>query len=367
MVPRRIVMILYEASFGGVERQAELLAEAAKAKGHSVTLIVLGEEGPALKRFEQHCESIQVLRANVHNDLSLHRRLRQATQSGHDVAFIFSTAKLAVLSNALSKTCPRQILHVGNPVGLKWNDQWKQTIRSWIFRPSPGLSLVANSEHTLSSLQAHPFYRRFPLHVSPNCVRIPVEPSVLRERCEPLRIGMVARLDPIKDHATLIRAVGMLHKQGVPIECELMGRGPIEEELKQLAQAEGLLESGVVKFAGWSAEVDSALRRWDIFVFSTTAQEGFGNAAAEAMAYGLPCILTEVGPCRSVGGQATKYVPPQDAESLAKVIASLAQEYPERLRLAALARQRAVECFQPERKLADFMRIAWPQREEHNK
>ena len=74
---------------------------------------------------------------------------------------------------------------------------------------APG-RLVANSEHTLSSLQAHPFYRRFPLHVSPNCVRIPVEPAKLRERCEPLRIGMVARLDPIKDHATLIFATDYL-------------------------------------------------------------------------------------------------------------------------------------------------------------
>jgi glycosyltransferase involved in cell wall biosynthesis len=134
----------------------------------------------------------------------------------------------------------------------------------------------------------------------------------------------------------------------------------MEEQLKQLAHQEGLPPHGVMKFTGWSAEVDTALRDWDLFIFSTTVREGFGNAAAEAMAYGLPCILTDVGPCRSVGGEAALYTPPFQVKTLAQLITSLAQNFPERQRLAGLARQRAIECFQPARKLADFLRFAWP-------
>lgn len=359
MPPKRIVMILYQASFGGVERQAELLAEVAKVEGHTVTLVILAGEGPVLPRFENHCEQIKVLNANVHNDFELHRLLQSAVASTYDVAFLFSTAKLPVLSNALRAYCPLQILHVGNPVGDDWKARWKQQIRSWYFRPSSGLSLVANSEHTFKSLKDHPFFKSFPLHVSPNCVRIPDKPVVLREVCNPIRLGMVARLDPIKDHATIVKAVGMLHRKGAAIECEFIGRGSLEEELQKQARAEGL-PCGTMKFTGWSPEVDTSLRQWDLFVFSTTAQEGFGNAAAEAMAYGLPCILTDVGPCRSVGGESTTYVQPHDVEGLANQIVHLANDYPQRRWLSELARARAIECFQPARKLADFMRIAWP-------
>ena len=80
----------------------------------------------------------------------------------------------------------------------------------------------------------------------------------------------------------------------------------------------------MVVFSGWIADVEATLKQWDLFVFSTTAQEGFGNAAAEAMAYGLPCIFTDIGPCREVGSDAVEYVPAGDAQALAKKIRELA-------------------------------------------
>lgn len=353
---QRLLFVLYELSFGGVERQAELLAQAAKQAGHRVSLLVLGSEGPALSRFRAHCDVIQVLNANVHSDLDLQKRIRAALKSEYDFAFLFAVAKFPVLSNALRRAVPRQILHVGNPAGATWQERWKQQIRNWLFPCSAGLRLVANSRHTLESLQAHPFYRRFSLHVSLNCVRVPERPVVLRESCQPIRVGMVARLDPIKDHATLIRAVGLLRERGVGIECELLGRGALEDELKLLA-VDLRLADGAVRFSGWSADVEDALRRWDIFVFSVTVREGFGNAAAEAMAFGLPCILTDVGPCREVGGDAAAYVPPGDPEALADRIAELAADAAQRRRLGAAAHEHAGKQFRAERKLGEFLSI----------
>ena len=102
-----------------------------------------------------------------------------------------------------------------------------------------------------------------------------------------------------------------------------------------------------------------ALGRWDIFVFSTTAQEGFGNAAAEAMAHGLPCIFTDVGPCREVGAEAVEYVPQGDDRSLAERIAALASDASRRSELASAARARAQSCFGAERKLSDFLSLAF--------
>jgi glycosyltransferase involved in cell wall biosynthesis len=350
-----LLLVLSGASFGGVERQAELLAEAARQDGHQVSLVVLGGEGPALPRFRPHCRSIQTLNADLRNDLQIHRRLRAAARPGHDIAFLFSTGKFTVLSHALRPVVSHQILHVGNPAGSSLQERWKQQVRCWLFPPAPGLCLIANSQYTLGSLRAHPFYRRFPLRVSLNCVRVPEGPAHLREQCAPVRIGMVARLDYIKDHATLIRAVGLLKREGVSVECELVGEGPMEGRLRQLAAAEGLAPGEAVTFAGRQDDIGSALRRWDIFVFSTSAQEGFGNAAAEAMAYGLPTILTDVGPSREVGADAVAYVPPANPGVLAQTIRTLAKDFGRRRELGTAARERARRHFSARRKLDDFL------------
>ncbi|MBL8822637.1 MAG: glycosyltransferase [Planctomycetia bacterium] len=360
MPPRRLLFLLYELSFGGVERQAQLLAEAAKSQGHHVTLLVLGGDGPAHPRFTPICEQIIILHAPVNRDMALHQAIRQAVQPlQHDAAFLFSTAKLPVISHALRSRIPMQIMHVGNPTRWSWMEYFKQSVRSLYFRPSRQLFLVANSRYTLQSLNDHFYYQPFPLSFSLNCVRIPDTPVSIRETCEPLRIGMVARLDRIKDHATLLRAVALARKQGVNVVCELLGRGELEEELKKLSVELGLEQA--VRFIGWSADVDSTMRQWDIFVFSTTEQEGFGNAAAEAMAAGLPCILTDIGPCREVGGDAVRYVPFANPQALADAIIAL-QSPVIRRDLSTRARARAQKYFRADRKLADFLRIAFASR-----
>jgi len=356
---KRLLFIVYELSFGGVERQAELLAEAAKTEGHEVTLLVLGKNGPAYDRFGPFCHNITILDAPLRKDWQLHRSIQHAVQGQqYDLAFLFSTAKMTVVSHAIRTAVAHQVVPVGNPITAGRAEYWKQLIRTWLFPPSPSLHLVANSQHTLRSLQAHPYYRRYPLHVSLNSVRIPNQPVTLRDRCEPLRLGMVARLDEIKDHATLIRALAILHKEGLAVRCELLGRGALEEQLKAQAREAGVLDNDVVAFSGWVADVEAILKQWDLFVFSTTAQEGFGNAAAEAMAYGLPCILTDIGPCREVGGDAVEYVPAGDAEALAKKIRELAGDAARRRFLGAAAYARTSEHFRPSRNLQDYLKIA---------
>jgi len=356
--PLRLLFVLHQAAFGGVERQAELMAGAAAKAGHRVSLVILGGEGPALARFRPHCDSIQLLGVNVSNDLEVWRSLRRSTDAAHDAAFLFNVAKFPVVSNALARRVRRQVLHVGNPVGAGAAERWKQQLRSWVFPPSPRLRMAANSQHTLRSMQAHPFYGRFAARVSLNCVRAPDAPVAVRDAPEILRIGMVARLDEIKDHATLIRATGQLARRGMRVRCELIGRGPVEASLRRLAADEGLLTNGVVAFSGWLEDVGQALGRWDLFVFATTAREGFGNAAAEAMAAGLPCIFTDVGPCREVGGDTVAYVPPQDASALAQAIAALAADPARRHAFSAAARGRALVAFGADRKLADFLSLA---------
>lgn len=357
MTSKRLLFVLYELAFGGVERQAQLLAEAAHALGHRVSLLVLGTDGPAFARFAACCDRITILNAPISNDFALHRTIRLGIANHqYDAAILFSTAKLPVISHALKERVPVQLVHVGNPAERILTEQLKHQLRSIFFPPSAQLQLVANSQYTLNTLLEHPFYRQFPAAMSWNSTHLPEHPVEIREICEPLRIGMVARLDRIKDQSTLIKAVAEARKlaPGTKVVCELVGGGELESSLK--AEAEQLKLDSSVIFAGWVDNVPERLRSWDLFVFSTTAREGFGNAAAEAMGIGLPCIFTDVGPCREVGADAVEYVPPVNALALAQAILGMA-EAGKRRSFAARSRARAMEWFRPERNFLDYFRL----------
>ena len=128
---------------------------------------------------------------------------------------------------------------------------------------------------------------------------------------------MVARLDPIKDHATVIRALALLGTTHPRLRLRLVGDGAIRAELESLACSLGLAER--VEFLGARQDIPEQLGRADLFVYGTTVDEGFGIVLAEAMAAGVPIVCTNVGPCVEVldGGGAGLLVKPASPTELA--------------------------------------------------
>jgi glycosyltransferase involved in cell wall biosynthesis len=354
-------MVLYELGYGGVERQAELLAQAAKEEGYQVTLIVLAGTGPAAPRFTAFCDELTILDCNVHSDRALHQELAGALAGKKlDAALIFSTAKIAVISHALKPVTSRQAVYVGNPVPSDWISYVKQQYRAWRYPPLRELVFLACSHYVEESLKRDRFFRKFRHGVSWNCVQIPNQ--TFEPRTSPFHLphaneegvnyGMVARLDRIKDQATLIEATAILQRGGFGAELHLVGQGDEESPLRQLAKE--LNVEAKVCFDGTTANVFSAMAGWDIFVFSTTKDEGFGAAAAEAMAFGMPCIFTDVGPCREVGGDAVLYVPEKSPQAWADAVKTLAQDHALRTRLAQSARERASQLFTKKRMWQEY-------------
>jgi len=112
----------------------------------------------------------------------------------------------------------------------------------------------------------------------------------------PFVIGCVGRLDPIKDHITLLRAfkslVQRLPRGGDELRLIIVGGGAMQYELAQYV-SEMQLDTLVI-FAGESDDVASQLRTFDVFVLPSL-NEGISNTILEAMATGLPIITTRVG------------------------------------------------------------------------
>jgi glycosyltransferase involved in cell wall biosynthesis len=135
-------------------------------------------------------------------------------------------------------------------------------------------------------------------------------------------IGMVARLDPIKDHATLLRAFARLINAhpDTALELRLVGEGPLREALEKQASVLGII--GRVRFLGNCSDVPEQLGALDLFVLSTTRDEGFGIVLIEALSAGLPVIASDVPACREVlqGGLLGKLVTPDDLVALSDAI-----------------------------------------------
>ena len=75
---------------------------------------------------------------------------------------------------------------------------------------------------------------------------------------------------------------------------KLAGDGELGLELEAVANELSIADE--MKFLENVGDIYSVLWRWDLFIFSTTEREGLGNALSEAMALGLPCVVSDVGP-----------------------------------------------------------------------
>ncbi len=197
---------------------------------------------------------------------------------------------------------------------------------------------VANSTG-LSEL----FHRQFPaLHaeVIPNGVDVDFfTPMDRKERTERW-IVTSARLIPRKGIDLFMNACREIHNQGIPFHGHIIGDGPEQENLKAMATQFDIHMK--VTFHGRMEREALArfLPQCDLFVLPSYA-EGMSNAALEAMACGLPLILTDTGGSRELIESNGRIVPVGDSETLTNAIADLLT-HPELLRdMGRISRSRA--------------------------
>ncbi|MHC5827541.1 MAG: glycosyltransferase, partial [Nostoc sp.] len=136
-------------------------------------------------------------------------------------------------------------------------------------------------------------------------------------------IGLVGRLDPMKDHPTFLKAVALLCKEREDIRFVCVGMGSHEyaQELYQLAEELEVAEK--VIWAGGRADMPDIYNALDINCSSSSYGEGFSNVIGEAMACGVPCVVTDVGDSAWIIGDTGIVVPPNNPEALKAGITSL--------------------------------------------
>jgi glycosyltransferase involved in cell wall biosynthesis len=170
----------------------------------------------------------------------------------------------------------------------------------------------------------------------------------------------VARLEAVKDHATLLDAFARLLDSGRSAELVLVGDGTLRSDLEATIRRRGLGRhvtlTGIVpnsRLAPW-------LRSADVFVLASSA-EGLPVALAEAMACGLASVAADVNgiPELISPNETGLLFNPGDAQCLFGHLARLADDPAFRMRLGRAARRRIVASYDARdcvRRLAALLR-----------
>ena len=163
-----------------------------------------------------------------------------------------------------------------------------------------------------------------------------------------LVIGIVGRLDPMKDHSTFLRAAARFASVRPDARFVCIGDGSRRyfEHLRSLADQCGIHEK--VLWTGFLKDMPDAYNALDLCTSSSAYGEGMPNCVAEAMACGVPCVVTDVGDSRLVVDELGMVVPPNSPESLADGWVAMARRIVQRPKLHEAIRDRIESSFSVE-------------------
>lgn len=158
-------------------------------------------------------------------------------------------------------------------------------------------------------------------------------------------VGHVGRADTQKDHGTLLAAFKLFLTTHPDSRLLLIGAG-LEEGSAYLTKfIDYTATRANVLALGARVDVPKLLQVFDVFVLSSVS-EGFPNVVAEAMASGVPCVVTDCGDAAEMVGETGWTVPVKHPDAIAHYLSLAAAESPsQRIQRSRAARFRAEQNF----------------------
>jgi glycosyltransferase involved in cell wall biosynthesis len=168
-------------------------------------------------------------------------------------------------------------------------------------------------------------------------------------------IGIIGRIDPIKGHKTLLMAAKIIDQIMPDTHYLIVGNGEIQLEKDLISFSESLGLKDKVYWIPTQKDLLAVYNALDICV-SSSIGEGFSNVIAEAMACGIPCVVTDVGDSANIVGQTGEIIPIENANKLADALFELAKKgVDERQELGRQTRERIIAMFSVEKMVNSTM------------
>lgn len=226
-------------------------------------------------------------------------------------------------------------------------------------------AMVVNSVYVRHYLAAH----QYPLQnvvIVPNGITIPdcTTAATLRDELRQRYaiapdapcVGMLARLSPAKDQATLLRAAKIVRQRFPTVRFLIAGEGSERAALEALSASLGLGEQ--VIFTGRVPEAAAIMPAWDVAAHASR-HEGLPNVIQEALAWGKPVVATRIAGIPEIitEGENGYLIPVGDAETFAQRIGELLADPARAQAMGATGRQRAIEEWSTDRMVAHYLNL----------
>jgi glycosyltransferase involved in cell wall biosynthesis len=135
-------------------------------------------------------------------------------------------------------------------------------------------------------------------------------------------IGMAARFHPQKGHRNFVKAAALLHAKNAEVHFLLCGKGVDRQNTELMGWIEEAGLAPVCHLLGPLEDMPRFFATLDVTT-SSSLTEAFPVAVGEAMACGIPCVVTDVGDSAAIVGDTGRVVPANDPTALAEAWRSL--------------------------------------------
>jgi glycosyltransferase involved in cell wall biosynthesis len=370
---KRILFVIHYPVFGGPYNQALRLAEPLAKRGFETVVVVPENAHSGIERLRTAGIAVR--------PMALHR-LRATRDIGDHIALLASAPREIRRLKSIIQREHIDLVQLGglvNPhaaiaarlVGIPVVWQLIDTRAPWPVAAASMLFVDALADIVMSTglavAEAHPRFRQLENRVIPFFPPVDIERFAPRpaDRAAVLAswgistdrvvIGSVANINPQKGIIELVRAFGQARRLTNRSNVVLVLVGEehgTHRDYSDLVRAEikaaSLVEGRDVVFAGGRTDVERQLAGMDVFALAAVPRsEGITTAVLEAMAAGIPPVVTDVGALREAieDGRSGLIVPASDTDAFAVALGSLLENEDRRTRIAVDARRRAERVF----------------------
>ncbi|WP_323753753.1 glycosyltransferase family 4 protein [Marinobacter sp.] len=288
-----IIMDQYNNPYAGTESQVLKLISGLVERGWEVRFAVF--RGTRYTRNGEFPVAIEELNigsvSNPGSWFKAYRYGRKLKKNGFDLVHVFF--------NDASVLCPPTMSLAGlktvisrRDMGFWYNKKYLHTLRltgrfvSGAVCNSKAVAEITASSEGIPGEKIKVIYNGYPAESMQKTV-----PDDEDKQSDPIVIGVVANLRPIKRIDDLIKAVGKLRKTGLRSSLNIVGGGD-QTPYAQLVGELGIQDA--IQFLGAQAEPEKYIKDFDIAVLCSET-EGFSNAIIEYMRCGKPVVCTRTG------------------------------------------------------------------------
>ena len=360
--PLRLLCMLDELDIGGTEQQILELVRRIDRK-HFEPMVCCFRHGRKAREIESL--GVPVFQVAKHHklDITILPRLVQLLRRERiDILQTFLWTANA-WGRAAGRIAGVPVLVAGERNVDIWEQSYKRTIGRLLARYTD--RIVGNSEAVREYLLQRGGLDPADVSTIYNGVNFerfeqPVDPAERRAELgipeNALLAGVVARVEPAKDHETLLRAFGHVKERTADVHLAVVGDGSLRPSLEALAHELGIGDR--VHFTGFRTDAAEWIATFDFSVLSSR-KEGLSNTVIESMAAGRPVIATAVGgnPEVIVEGETGYLLPVRQPEAFGEAIATLTSDR-ERLReMGAAGKKRVHALFSVDQMVENTSRL----------